>query len=231
MRRFFLNIKKKLIANHEYNEIKNQKLALDYLSHGYNIGIVTDRGTPIISDPGYEIAKFIIDQGYNVVGLPGATALIPALIVSGLTPSPFMFYGFLNSKASKREKELANLKKEKATLIFYEAPHRIKDTMQSIFNVFGNRDACLCREISKLYEEVIRGKVNDIINNLDNIKGELVIVVEGNTDVDNFENMSILEHMNLYLEDGMTEKEAMKKVAHDRKIPKSEVYKEFHIGK
>lgn len=225
------DIKKKMISCEDHNESKAKEVALDLLKLGKNIGLLTDRGTPIISDPGYKVVQFVIENGFNVISLPGPTAFVPALTMSGIAPSPFMFYGFLNSKASKREKELANLKREKATLIFYEAPHRIKDTMQSIFNVFGNRDACLCREISKLYEEVIRGKVNDIINNLDNIKGELVIVVEGNTDVDNFENMSILEHMNLYLEDGMTEKEAMKKVAHDRKIPKSEVYKEFHIGK
>ena len=101
-----LDIKKKLIASHEHNETKNSELALSYLKQGYNIGLVTDRGTPIISDPGYGIAKYVIEQGYNVVGLPGPTALIPALIVSGLNPSPFLFYGFLNNKESKAKKEL-----------------------------------------------------------------------------------------------------------------------------
>ena len=227
----YFDIKKKMIACEDHSEFKVKEIALEQLKLGKNIGLLTDRGTPIISDPGYKVVQFIIENGFNVISLPGPTAFVPALTMSGIAPSPFMFYGFLSQKSSKREKELSKLKKEKATLIFYEAPHRIKDTMKSIFDIFGDRYVCLCREISKLYEEAIRGSVSDIINRLDDVKGELVIVVEGNTDIDNFEDLSIFEHMDLYLEDGLTEKEAMKKVACDRKVPKSEIYREFHMRK
>lgn len=227
----FLDIKKRMVTCQDHNESKVRELALEFLQSGKNIGLVTDRGTPIISDPGYKVVEFIANNGYNVISLPGPTAFVPALTMSGINPSPFLFYGFLNAKSSKRCKELLSLQKETATLIFYEAPHRIKDTVVDIYNILGNRKISVCREISKLYEEVIRGNIEDILDNLDNIKGEIVIVVEGNLSIEDYSNLSIIEHVNLYLEDGLTEKEAIKKVAVERDIPKSVVYKDFHIGK
>ena len=128
-----LDIKKKLISSHLYNEEKNYNKLLSYLEKGYDVGLVSDRGTPIISDPGYFLAKYASDKGYNVVGLPGPTALISALIMSGIQPMPFLFYGFLNSKEGKRQKELENLKNINATLIFYESPHRIEKTLNDIW--------------------------------------------------------------------------------------------------
>ena len=157
-----LDIKKKLIANHEYNEEENKEKIITYLKNGQSVGIVTDRGTPIISDPGYTLSKHVISQGYNVVGLPGATALIPALIMSGLEPAPFLFYGFLNSKQQKREKELEELKDIKATMIFYESPHRIQKTLNDMLKVLGNRNISISREISKKFEEVIRGTITEV---------------------------------------------------------------------
>ena len=127
-----LDIKKKLIASHKFNESTNSDKLLEYLNNGYNVGLVTDRGTPIISDPGYELVKIAIENKYNVVALPGPTAFVPALITSGLSPQPFLFYGFLNNKESKRKKELENLKEETATMIFYESPHRIIETINKI---------------------------------------------------------------------------------------------------
>ena len=147
-------IKKRLVANHEHNEEKNRQLVKKLLEEGKNIGLVSDRGTPVISDPGFEIAKYVIELGYNVVGLPGATALIPALISSGINPMPFTFYGFLNSKESKRKKELEQLKNVKHTLIFYEAPHRIVDMVNNMKEIFGDRNISISREISKKYEEI-----------------------------------------------------------------------------
>lgn len=225
-----LNIKKKLIANHEHNEIKNQTLALSYLKDGYNIGLVTDRGTPIISDPGYGIAKYIIEQGYNVVGLPGATALIPALIMSGLNPSPFLFYGFLNSKESKRIKELEELKNIKATLIFYESPHRIIKTLENILNILGNRQISISREISKRYEAIYRGQIEDIKKQLVDIKGEFVIIVDGDKEAKTYDNLTVIEHVNLYLDD-MDLMTAIKKVAKERNVSKSDIYNEYHKGR
>ena len=124
------DIKKKLIALHDHNEDSEKEKVLEYLKNGKSVAIVTDRGTPIISDPGYKTVKYVTDNGYNVVGLPGANAFVPALITSGIEPSPFMFYGFLNSKDSKRKTELESLKFCKYTIIFYEAPHRIKKTSE-----------------------------------------------------------------------------------------------------
>lgn len=221
---------KKLISSHNFNESKNDNLLLKYLEEGKDIGIVTDRGTPIISDPGYELVKVAIENGYNVVSLPGPTALIPALTVSGLNPSPFIFYGFLNSKESKRKKELENLKKYPMTLIFYEAPHRLLDTLNNIKDVLGNRKISISREISKKFEEIYRGTVEDIINELGEVKGELVIVVDGNYEENDFSNLSIIEHVNLYIKEGYSTMDAIKSVAKERKTTKNVIYNEYHRG-
>lgn len=223
-----LNIKKKLISSHEYNEKENEEKFLKYLENGNDVGIVTDRGTPIISDPGYDLVKVAIEKGYNVVGLPGPTALIPALITSGLSPSPFLFYGFLNSKQSKRNKELEDLKKEKATIIFYESPHRLKETLEDINKIFGNRKISISKEISKKYEEVIRGTIIDVIDKFDNIKGEFVVVVEGNTDCVDYTNISVIEHVNAYIKEGNSVNDAIKLVAKDRNVAKKEIYNIYH---
>ena len=226
-----LDIKKKLIHSDDHNEDSLKEMVLSKLQEGLNIGLVTDRGTPIISDPGYKIVEFVSKNGFNVISLPGPTAFVPALTMSGLNPAPFLFYGFLNSKESKREKEIESLKKLPYTIIFYEAPHRISSMLRSLLSIFGNRRIVLCREISKKYEEVIRGTIEEVLEVVDTLKGEMVVVVEGNLEQEDYSSMSILEHVHLYLEDGMSEKEAIKKVAVERDIPKSIVYKEYHIDK
>lgn len=224
-----LDIKKKLIHSDDHNEDSLKEMVLSKLQEGLNIGLVTDRGTPIISDPGYKIVEYVSKNGFNVISLPGPTAFVPALTMSGINPAPFIFYGFLNSKESKRVKELESLKKLPYTIILYEAPHRITDMLKSLLQVFGNRKICLCREISKKYEEAIRGTIEEVLEINDTLKGEMVVVVEGNLVQEDFSTMTILEHINLYLEDGMSDKEAIKKVAVERGIPKSVVYKEYHI--
>ena len=222
------DIKKRLVANHEHNEERNKELVKKYLEEGKNIGLVSDRGTPVISDPGFEIAKYVIELGYNVVPLPGATALIPALITSGLDPMPFTFYGFLNSKESKRKKEIEDLKEIRHTMIFYEAPHRIEQTLQNMLEIFGNRKMCLAREISKRYEEVYRGSIEEVINQISDIKGEIVFLVEGNKEEKNYDDISVIEQVNMLIEDGMSQMDAIKKVAKLRKVPKSEIYNQYH---
>lgn len=229
-----LNIKKKLISCHDHNEENIKKLVIQYLNEGKNIGLVTDRGTPIISDPGYKIVEEVIKNGYGVIGLPGPTALIPALIMSGVNPSPFLFYGFLNAKVGKREKELESFKRYSYTLIFYEAPHRIIDTLDSILKILGNRKIALCREISKIYEEVYRGTILEVKNDIDTgIKGEIVLIVEGNTNQEDFSSLTLAEHVKLYIDsaDGISEMDAIKLVSKERNIPKAIVYKEYHMGK
>lgn len=225
-----LNIKKKLISNHEYNERENKDKLLEYLKNGYSVGLVSDRGTPVISDPGYELAQVAIENNYNVVSLPGATALIPALTVSGIEPMPFLYYGFLNSKESKRKKELENLKNIKYTMIFYEAPHRITKTLEEMLEIFGNRKISISREITKKFEEVYRGTIQDVIEETKEIKGEIVIVVSGNKEEISYDDLSIEDHINLYIKNGLNSKEAIKKVAEDRNIKKSEVYNIYHRG-
>ncbi len=225
------SIKNKLMSCHEHNEVKIKQQVVEYLKDGKNIGLVTDQGSPVISDPGYVIAKAVIEEGLSVVGLPGATAFVPALISSGLPPSRFLFYGFLNAKKSKQKEELNSLKNYPYTIIFYEAPHRIVDTLNHIKEIFGNRKICLTREISKLYEEIYRGSIEDILLEIENIKGELVLLVEGNTEKVDYSHMTVLEHVRLYLEDGMIEKEAIKLVAKEREVAKSIIYNEYHTNK
>ena len=223
------DIKKKLIALHDHNEDSEKEKVLEYLKNGKSVAIVTDRGTPIISDPGYKTVKYVTDNGYNVVGLPGANAFVPALITSGIEPSPFMFYGFLNSKDSKRKTELENLKFCKYTIIFYEAPHRIKKTMEEILDIFGDRQVSLSREISKKFESIYRGNISDLLPTLDNIKGEFVIVVSPyKEDNSNNNELSVIDNVKLYIENGMEVMDAIKRVAKERDIPKNEIYREYH---
>ena len=221
----FLGIKKKLVSSHKFNETTNKNKILEFLKNEMIVGIVSDRGTPGISDPGYILSKYAIDAGYEVVALPGPTALIPALIVSGMVPQPFMFYGFLNSKSSERKKELNQLKYEKATLIFYEAPHRLKDTISDMKDILGNnRQISISREITKKYEETIRGTLSDIIGKIGEIKGEFVLVVSGNNCNDNLDEISTEDHINMYLNNGETTMNAIKLVAKERNMKKSDVY-------
>lgn len=223
------DIKKKLIALHDHNEDSEKEKVLEYLKNGKSVAIVTDRGTPIISDPGYKTVKYVTDNGYNVVGLPGANAFVPALITSGIEPSPFMFYGFLNSKDSKRKTELDKLKFFKYTIIFYEAPHRIKKTIEEILEIFGDRQVSLSREISKKFESIYRGNISDLLPTLDNIKGEFVIVVSPyKEDNSNNNELSVIDNVKLYIENGMEVMDAIKRVAKERNIPKNEIYREYH---
>lgn len=223
-------IKKKLVSSHSYNEQMNIDKLLSYLSSGKNVGLVTDRGTPIISDPGYILAKEAINSGYNVVAIPGVTAFVPALIASGLNPQPFLFYGFLSNKSSKRKKELAEIKTHPYTLIFYEAPHRILETLDDIQEVLGDRNISISREISKKFEEIYRGRIDQVKQEIVGAKGEFVIVVDGNYEIIDYNKISIAEHIELFVKEGNDIKTAIKLVAKERNVPKSEIYNAYHKG-
>lgn len=225
------DIKKKLISLHDHNEDMVKDKVLSYLKDNKNVAIVTDRGTPIVSDPGYKTVKYVSDNGYNVVGLPGACAFVPAFIVSGLPSEHFLFYGFLNSKDSKMREELNNLKNFENTIIFYEAPHRLIKCLQAILDVFGDRYVSISKEISKLHESVFRGNISDAIKSFDVVKGEYVIVIDGfKRNIDDYSNLSVVEHVNMYVKSGLYVMDAIKMVAKERNIPKSEIYKEYHVG-
>ena len=225
------DIKQKLLSCHEHNEKEIKDKVIEFLNEGKKIGLVTDQGTPMISDPGYIIVQEVINAGFYVIGLPGSTAFVPALISSGIDSTKFLFYGFLNPKRARQLKELENLKNTPYTLIFYESAQRINETLNNLLEIFGNRQIAVAREISKLYEEIYRGDISSVLEEIkDGVKGELVIIVDGNKEVEDYSNLSIVDHVKLYL-DEMTEKEAIKKVSKERNIPKSVVYKEYHIKK
>ncbi len=225
------DIKKKLISLHEHNEDLVKDKVLKYLSDGKNVGLVTDRGTPIISDPGYKTVKYVSDLGYNVVALPGANAFVPALIVSGLPPQPFTFYGFLDSRDSKKRKELKSLVNVANTMIFYEAPHRIVKTLKMMLEILGDRNISLSREISKKFESVYRGKISGILNDSENMRGEFVIVVSGcHLKMQKYDDDYIIELVNNYIDNGFSATDSIKVVASELKLKKNDVYNLYHKG-
>ena len=227
----YFNINNKLISLHDHNEELVKDVVLKYLVSGSSVAIVTDRGTPIISDPGYKTVKYVSEQGFRVVGLPGACAFVPALIMSGIEPQPFTFYGFLDSKLEKKRKELEKLKFVEHTIIFYEAPHRILKTMELMLEIFGDRDVSLSREISKKFESVYRGNISDLLPTLDGIKGEFVIGVAGFKNEVNLDNeLSVVEQIDFYINNGVGTMDAIKMVAKERGMKKNDVYSEYHKG-
>lgn len=225
----YFNIKNKLIHMDDHNEDTVKEKVLEYLKNDKNVAIVTDRGTPIISDPGYKTVKFLKEKGYNVIALPGACAFVPALVMSSISSEHFTFYGFLSSKTNKMYEELENLKDSDYTLVFYEAPHRIIKTLNAMLEVFGDRYISISREISKLHESVFVGKISEVINTFVDIKGEFVIIVSPNNETVST-TLSIIDSVNMYIRSGLNSMEAIKRVAKERKIPKNDVYMEFHRG-
>ena len=224
------DIKKKLVSCHEYNESKMIDYVISKLASGFNLGLVTDQGSPIISDPGFIVARGVIDAGYNVISLPGATAFVPALSSSGLDPSPFLFYGFLNSKDSRQIQELKSLKDYPFTIVFYESVHRLQNTLSNIMNVFGDRRICIGRELSKIHEEYTRGTISEVLPLVEKMKGEFVLVVEGNNSIVDYSSLDVVEHVKMYLDD-LNEMDAIKKVAKERGVAKSVIYQEYHNRK
>lgn len=227
----YLEINKKLVSCHKFNEDKIYIKVIESLKEGLNVGLVTDRGTPIISDPGYVVSYNVIKEGFNVIALPGPTAFVPALITSGLNPNKFLFYGFLDSKKSLKRKQLEKIKNLEYTLIFYESPFRIKETIELIRDIFGERQISLSREISKKYEEIYRGTPSEVLLELIEPKGEFVLIVDGNNEEENYDNIDIIEHINKLIKDNISEKEAIKKVAKLHKLDKNTVYMKYKNNK
>ncbi len=219
------DISKKIESCHKYSEMKHKDKIIRMLKEGKNIGYVTDRGTPLISDPGNYIVNEVIKEEISVIALPGATALIPALNMSGLDNSKFLFYGFLNSKKTLAEKELKNLKNVNYSLIFYESPYRVKNTLELIYKILGDRKIALVREISKLHEEIIRENISEVIKYTDTLKGEFVIVVEKNHKIieDQVDCKNIVNEM---YQKGYTKKDAIKEVSKRYNISKNKLYEE-----
>ena len=227
-------IKKQLISYHKFNEQSKGNEIIDLLKEGKNIAIVSDAGTPGISDPGSVIVEKCIAENVDFEVLPGATAITTALVYSGLDTTKFLFRGFLPRENKERKVITDELLNSQETLIFYEAPHRLLDTLSYLLDTFGDRNIAVCRELTKLYQEIFRGKLSEAVNHfVDNKpRGEFVLVLEGKKLEDIKEekkqewvNLSIEEHILKYMNEGINKKEAIKLVAKDRELPKNEVYK------
>lgn len=219
------NINTKLESYHEYNQDVKTNDIIEELKSGLKIAVISDAGLPVISDPGYKIVKEAANQGIAISTIPGASAGISALIASGIAPMPYTFYGFLDSKKTKRINELNELKYIPHTIIFYEAPHRIFETLSDMLEVFGDRYVTLARELTKTYEEYIRGNISDILK-LESLKGEMVLIVEGYKEKvldTNNPNEKIDELISL----GYKPNEAIKEVAKLYNLDRKELYKEY----
>ena len=226
-----LEISKPLISYHRHNEDVKSKVLIEKLEEGQNIALVSDAGTPGICDPGHEIIKECIDRNIEIIPIPGACAMVNALICSGLDTSEFTFLGFLPLNKKSRKEKLNEIKNVKNTIIIYEAPHKLKTTLLDLKEIVEDRKIVLAREITKIHEEFVRGKIDDIINVVDNIKGEIVILIEKNVTVEkkveNFSNITLEEHYKMYERQGLDKKEIIKKIAKDRKVNKNEIYQKF----
>lgn len=228
-------IKKPLLSYREHNEQEASTFILDKVEAGETIALVTDAGMPGISDPGETIVKKAVERGVDVVVLPGPSALINALVASGLDTGRFTFVGFLDKARKKKRDELAQYRDREETLIFYEAPHRILDTLDAVAEVYGNRRIALSRELTKLHEEHLRGTVEEVRSAFQDRtpKGEFVLVVSGKSleeiqkeKEESFAELTILQHLQEVMSQGLSKKDAVKVVAELRGIPKKEVYKE-----
>jgi len=229
------DIKKPLVSYFEHNKAKRGEEIVRYLLEGKNVALVTDAGTPGISDPGEDLVKIALDNNISVTMIPGCTASIMALVLSGLPCRRFSFEGFLPHDRNERKKILESLADEERTMIFYVSPHNCMTVLKEMESILGNRKGALCRELTKKHEEVIRGQLSEIVENLESgnkIKGEMVLVIEGaqskqSEEKKNWLSMSIDEHMDFYLSQGYEKKEAMKMVAKDRGISRRDVYASY----
>lgn len=228
------NIKKPLISYHQHNEQGKSENLIDKLKEGKNIALVSDAGTPGISDPGAVIVSKCIEEHIDFEVLTGATAVTTALVYSGMDTTKFIFRGFMPRENKERKIIMEELKNRKETLIFYEAPHRLKSTLEFLKSNLGNRKISICRELTKLHEEILRLNLSEAIDYYEDktVKGELVLIVEGkdekeimNEEMAEWQDLDIDEHIKMYIKEGLNKKDAIKKVAKDRNLPKSEIYK------
>lgn len=229
-----------LISYHEHNKREREQELVNRVTAGETVALVSDAGMPAISDPGADLVKRFTEEGLPVIALPGANAAVTALITSGLSTDHFTFIGFLDRHKKNRRDQLEKWRGNPSTLVFYEAPHRLKEMLKTLEDVFGNRQVALCRELTKQFETILRGTVCELQEWIDEhgIKGECVLIVEGASEEDRtameeapwFEELTIEEHVQKYLTQGQSSKEAIKQVAKDRKLPKRDVYQTYHVN-
>lgn len=226
-----LEISKPLISYHRHNEEIKSDILIEKLKKGENIALVSDAGTPGICDPGEEIIKKSIEEEIEVIPIPGACAMINALIASGLNTKEFSFLGFLPLNKKLRKEKIEEIKNSQKTVIIYEAPHKMKSTLNDLKDIIQSRKIVLAREITKIHEEFIRKDINELLGEIDNLKGEMILIIEGTKLENNSNNelngLSIQEHYNYYEKQGFDKKEIIKKIAKDRNVSKNEIYMKF----
>lgn len=231
-----LGIEKPLTSYFEHNKKEKGEYLISEMKSGKNIALVSDAGTPAISDPGEDLVKMCAEEGIQVVPIPGAVAGINALISSALPTQRFTFEGFLTVNKRGRSEHLSSLEDETRTMLFYEAPHKLLSTLRDMREHFGNRKIALCRELTKIHEEILRTTLDDAIKMYGENppRGEFVIVIEGKSaeeiekeERESWENMSVPDHVEMYIKQGIDEKEALKKVAKDRGVSKRDIYNEY----
>lgn len=225
-----LEISKPLISYHRHNEDVKTEVLIEKLLEGQEVALVSDAGTPGICDPGEVVIKKCIEEGIEVIPIPGACAMINALIASGIDTKEFMFLGFLPLNKKLRKEKLEEIEKSRKTTILYEAPHKLQATLKDLSNILEERQVVLARELTKIHEEFMRGTIEEIIQKAENVKGEIVLLIEATEKVEaenNFENLSLEEHYEMYEKQGMQKKEIIKKIAKDRGLTKNEVYQRF----
>ena len=224
-------ISKPLISYHRHNEETKTENLINMVLEGKNIAIVTDAGTPGISDPGEEIVKEAIKNQIQIIPIPGACALINSIIVSGISTKEFSFFGFLPLNKKNRKETLEKIKKERKTVILYEAPHKLQNTLQDILEKIGNINACLVRELTKLHEEKLYGKISELVELCKQPKGEFVIILDLNEnkaeEKKQSNEMTLEEQYEFYKTQGLEKKDIIKQIAKDRKVAKNEIYQIF----
>jgi 16S rRNA (cytidine1402-2'-O)-methyltransferase len=227
-----------VVSYHEHNKETSGEKLIQKVKDGLKIALVSDAGMPAISDPGYELVVAAVEEKVPVVPLPGANAALTSLIASGLPCQPFYFFGFLNRNKKEKRAELEELKWQSATLIFYESPYRLKETLSIMLDVLGNRNIAVCRELTKKYEEFIRGTIEEVIAwaSQDEIRGEFCLIVEGTSEqpqedkISWWHNLTLEEHVTHYIsEKAVSSKEAIKQTAKDRDMNKRDVYQAYHV--
>ena len=227
------NISKHLISYHRHNEEEKSEDLISKLKEGKNIALVSDAGTPGICDPGEAVIHKSIEEGIQVIPIPGACAFVNALICSGLNTDTFLFLGFLPLNKKNRKHKLQEIQQSHQTTIIYEAPHKLQATLKDLQEVIGERKVVIARELTKIHEEFIRGNIEEIIEKTKEAKGEMIILIEGaqeNTLAETqevFQNLSLEEHYSYYEKQGMDKKEIVKRMAKDRGVPKNEIYIKF----
>ena len=223
-------ISKRLIAYQNFNEASSTKGIINLLSQGNNVALISDAGYPLINDPGQRVVSEVTALGYNVVPISGCSAFLNALVASGLIAQPFIFIGFLPPSTHDCVKKLRLYQSYPMTLIMYEAPHRIEKMLQSCLDVLGNRHICIARELTKVHEEFIRGTISEILPIASELKGEMVVVIEGNQDdyEKDIDMGKILNMVNTSIESGMSTSAAIKEVAKQTGISKNQIYDLVH---